>query len=36
MPIKPSFQVEVDECQCTLDCGILYQKDLHINSGLVL
>lgn len=36
MPIKLSLQVAVDECKCTLDCGILYHKDLHINSRLVL
>lgn len=34
MPIKASLQVAVDECQSTLNCGILYNKD--INSRLVL
>lgn len=36
MPIKASLQVAVDECQSTLNCGILYPKDLYINSRLVL
>ena len=36
MAIKPSLQVAADACQCTAAREILYLKNLHIHSELVL